>query len=62
MFERQRIDLVAMIAFAHVHLAHQPDEDGKAADPLVAVGEAGQLGADVEIGFLDAHAHGVSRR
>jgi hypothetical protein len=51
-----------MVTLAHMHLADQADEHGKAADSLVAIGEVAELGADVEIGFLDAHAHGVSRR
>jgi hypothetical protein len=44
-----------------MHLAHETNEEREPADPLVAVGEAGNLGADIEIGFLDAHRH-VSRR
>jgi hypothetical protein len=56
--QRQRIDAVAMQPFAHVHLAHQPDEHGEPADALVAAGQPVELGADVEVAFLDAHGHG----
>ena len=58
--ERQRIDAFAVQALAHVHLAHQADEHRQPADPLVALRQAIELGAGVEIGFLDAHGHGVS--
>ena len=60
--QRQRVDAVAVVALAHMHLAYETHEHGQTADPLVAVGEAGQLGADIEVGFLDAHGHGISRR
>jgi len=60
--EGERVDSVAMVALAHVHLAHQPDEYRQPADPLVAGAQAIELGADVEIRLLDAHGHGINRR
>ena len=60
--ERQRIDLVAMIALAHMHLSHQPDEHRQSADPLVSGAQPVELGADIEICLLDTHRHGVTRR
>jgi hypothetical protein len=51
-----------MVALAHVQLAHQADEHREPADPLVAGGQSRELGADVEIRFLDAHRHRVTRR
>ena len=62
MFERERVYGLAVQALAHMHLAHEADEHRQPADPLVAPGQAVELGAGVEIGFLDAHGHGVSRR
>jgi hypothetical protein len=55
--ERQRIDAIAMVALAHMQLAHQPDEHRKPADLLVAPGEGIELGAGVEVGLLHAHRH-----
>jgi hypothetical protein len=53
----QGIDAVAMQAFADMHLAHQADEHCQAADALVALGQPVELGADIEVGLLDAHRH-----
>ena len=61
-FQGERIDALAVQALAHVHLAHQADEHRQPTDPPVALGQAVELGADIEISFLDAHGHGVSRR
>ena len=62
MLEGQRIDALAVQAFAHMHLAHQAHEYGEPADALVALGQAVELGAGIEIGFLDAHGHGQPTR
>src|SRR5579883_235740 len=53
----QRIDAVAVIAVAHVQLAHQADEYREAADPAVVPGETVELGADIEVGLLYPHGH-----
>src|SRR5262249_7034356 len=56
--QRERIDGVTVQALAHMHLAHQAHEHGEPADPLVALGQALELGADIEVLLLDPHRHG----
>src|SRR5438552_1175891 len=58
MLQRQRIDTIAMIALAHMQLAHQPDEYREPADLPVALGDGIELGAGVEVRFLNAYGHG----
>src|SRR4051812_18127781 len=57
MLEREGIDLVAVIALAHVQLAHQADEHRQATDALVARSQPVELGPGVEVGLLHAHGH-----
>ena len=57
MLQRQRIDTIAVVALAHMQLAHQPDEHRQAAYLVVALGEGIELGTGVEVGLLHAHRH-----
>ena len=55
--DRHGFDPVAVIAVAGMHLAHQTDEHRQSADVLVAGRQPLELGADIEVGLLDAHRH-----